>query len=376
MSLHFHFNRAKGTDSERKHEEKSDPKSFGKDDAKADSKPGGSNRGSTSKDDKNRSDDDSDDEDEGDAMGEMPVNAPAAPVLGRRRVSVSAESMDPAKLKNQRSLLLVVEKPIDVAERLLKVVGKSPLLRMLDEEQKDMIVSAFTGPILKDAGDRIIKQGDIGDEFYLLESGSVNVFLEKQGEESRKVHSYGSGDAFGELALMYNAPRAATCVASEDCKLWALDRNSFRVIVVAAAMQKRETYQGFLSKVPILTTLTEMEIMTLADSLIEEKYHDGDVICTQGEEGEYFYIIKQGTAACFQVDAGGEDKKVATLTAGMYFGEISLLTTKPRQATVKAVGVLNVLALDRYTFTRVLGNLDEIMKRNMEEYNKYAASRL
>ena len=119
-----------------------------------------------------------------------------------------------------------------------------------------------------------------------------------------------------------------------------------------------------------------MEIMTLADSLIEEKYHDGDVICTQGEEGEYFYIIKQGTAACFQVDAAGEDKKVATLTAGMYFGEISLLTTKPRQATVKAVGTLNVLALDRYTFTRVLGNLDEIMKRNMEEYNKYAASRL
>lgn len=307
-------------------------------------------------------------------MGEMPVNAPAAPVLGRRRVSVSAESMDPAKLKSQRSLLLVVEKPIDVAERLLKVVGKSPLLRMLDEEQKDMIVSAFTGPILKDAGDRIIKQGDIGDEFYLLESGSVNVFLEKHGEEARKVHSYGSGDAFGELALMYNAPRAATCVASEDCKLWALDRNSFRVIVVAAAMQKRETYQGFLSKVPILTTLTEMEVMTLADSLIEEKYHDGDVICTQGEEGEYFYIIKQGTAACFQKDASGEDKKVATLTAGMYFGEISLLTTKPRQATVKAVGVLNVLALDRYTFTRVLGNLDEIMKRNMEEYNKYAAS--
>ena len=76
------------------------------------------------------------------------------------------------------------------------------------------------------------------------------------------------------------------------------------------------------------------------------------------------------------MDAAGEDKKVATLTAGMYFGEISLLTTKPRQATVKAVGTLNVLALDRYTFTRVLGNLDEIMKRNMEEYNKYAASRL
>ena len=51
-----------------------------------------------------------------------------------------------------------------------------------------------------------------------------------------------------------------------------------------------------------------------------------------------------------------------------------LLTKKPRQATVKASGTLKVLALERATFTRVFGNLDEMMKRNMEEYNKYAAS--
>ena len=57
----------------------------------------------------------------------------------------------------------------------------------------------------------------------------------------------------------------------------------------------------------------------------------------------------------------------------MYFGEIALLTSKPRQATVKASGNLRVLAIDRATFTRVMGPLDEIMKRNMEEYNKYAA---
>lgn len=79
---------------------------------------------------------------------------------------------------------------------------------------------------------------------------------------------------------------------------------------------------------------------------------------------------------CYQVDAEGENKVVATLTTGNYFGEIALLTTKPRQATVKASGSLNVLALHRSTFTRVFGNLDEMMKRNMEEYNKYAASEL
>lgn len=116
--------------------------------------------------------------------------------------------------------------------------------------------------------------------------------------------------------------------------------------------------------------------MTLADSLTEEKYEDNDIICTQGDEGEYFYIIKDGTAVCSQLDDEKDDKTVATLTNGDYFGEIALLTSKLRQATVKASGQLNVLAIDRYTFTRVLGNLDEIMMRNMKEYNKYAAASL
>ena len=119
---------------------------------------------------------------------------------------------------------------------------------------------------------------------------------------------------------MYNTPRAATCIAQGNCKLWALDRNSFRVIVVAAAMQKRETYSGFLSRVPILQTLTEMEVMTLADALQDEEYKDGDSVCCQGDYGDYFYIIKDGTAVCSQVDEEGNDRVVATLTAGNYFG--------------------------------------------------------
>jgi cAMP-dependent protein kinase regulator len=171
---------------------------------------------------------------------------------------------------------------------------------------------------------------------------------------------------------MYNAPRAATCRVATDAVLWVLDRISFKVIVVAAAMQKRETYKTFLSQVPILESLTEMEILTLADSLAEEKYEDGVTICTQGEEGNYFYIIKEGAAVCSQTDASGNDKVVANLSGGNYFGEIALLFSKPRQATVRAKGQLKVLAIDRATFTRVFGSMENIMKRNMEQYIKYA----
>ena len=47
---------------------------------------------------------------------------------------------------------------------------------------------------------------------------------------------YEPGEAFGELALLYNAPRAASIKAKTDCLLWALDRNTFNHIVKDASM--------------------------------------------------------------------------------------------------------------------------------------------
>lgn len=322
-----------------------------------------------SSDKKSAADSDSEEDDE-DEMGEMEEFVPRAKPVGRR-VSVSAESMDPNKLKEQKANLVVIEKSPEVVATLLQVVSKSPLLRTLDEEQRDQMVKAFSGPLMKEDGEDIIVEGDIGDVFYLIEEGSVDVYVNKV--PNTVVHTYTSGDSFGELAIMYNAPRAATCRSKGTTKLWALDRVSFKVIVVAAAMQKREKFVGFLKQVPILESLTEMELMTMADSMAEEKYNSGDVICTQGEAGNYFYIVHEGTAICKQKDGAGEDKVVAELTSGNYFGEIALLTEKPRQATVLADGALKVLALDKATFTRVMGPMDDIMKRNMSSYNKHTA---
>ena len=319
--------------------------------------------------------DDDSEEDEEDDVADIPVVAVSKAKPKDRRISVSAESMDPEKLKSQISQVKNIPKSPSVEATLLQVVGKSPLLKTLDKDQKETIVKAFSGPLIKEHGVDVILQGDIGDTFYLLEEGSVDVYIKKKGSNDEvKVHSYKPGDAFGELAIMYNAPRAATCRVNGTAKLWVLDRVAFKVIVVAAAMQKREKYKNFLTQVPILETLNEMEVMTLADSLAEETYEDGQTICKQGEPGDTFYIVKDGIALCFQTDEDTkEELLVATLSRGQHFGEIALLTSKPRQATVRAKGLLKTLAIDRATFTRVFGSMDEIMKRNMEMYNKYAA---
>ena len=65
--------------------------------------------------------------------------------------------------------------------------------------------------------------------------------------------NFEAGDAFGELALLYNAPWAATvvCDANNSILYW-LDRDTFNAIVKDAASKKREKFENFLSSVKIL----------------------------------------------------------------------------------------------------------------------------
>jgi len=55
---------------------------------------------------------------------------------------------------------------------------------------------------MKPPGEDVITQGDIGDVFYLLEEGEVDVYVKKGDSDEMKVHTYKPGDAFGELAIM------------------------------------------------------------------------------------------------------------------------------------------------------------------------------
>ena len=86
------------------------------------------------------------------------------------------------------------------------------------------------------------------------------------------------GEAFGELALLYNAPRAATITAKGDCHLWVLDRNTFNYYVKDAAQRKRDKYEEFLKSVPILSQMDHYERAKLCDAIKEERFNPGDYI--------------------------------------------------------------------------------------------------
>lgn len=84
------------------------------------------------------------------------------------------------------------------------------------------------------------------------------------------VTTIGEGGSFGELALIYGTPRAATVKAKTDVKLWGIDRDSYRRILMGSTIRKRKMYEEFLSRVSILENLDKWERLTV--SLLFEYY--------------------------------------------------------------------------------------------------------
>lgn len=183
---------------------------------------------------------------------------------------------------------------------------------------------------------------------------------------SRFLKEYGSGDVFGELALLYNAPRAATIKAESDGLLWVLDRNTFNHIVKDASQKKRQKYEDFLQTVPILQNMDHYERSKLADAVKDIKFSQGDVIIKQGAAGDAFYILVDGFAKATK--SNNPEQAVMSYKAGDYFGELALLRDEPRAANVIAETACKCISLERSSFKRLLGPLDKILLRNISNY--------
>lgn len=270
-----------------------------------------------------------------------------------RRTSVSGETLQPSHFDDWTPENYK-EKTEAQLKRLEKSIGKNFLFNRLDPDSKKLVINCLEEKHVK-ANDIIIKQGDEGDYFYIVEDGNVEFYV-----NDVRVSTSGSGSSFGELALMYNNPRAATVVATTDCILWTLDRLTFRKILLGSSFKKRVLYDDLLKSIPVLQKLTTYERSKLADALDTQYFNPNEIIIREGDRGENFYLIEYGEVQVIKEGKG----VVATLGKGDYFGELALLKDVPRQATIKTTKRTKVATLGKSGFQRLLGPVVEVLKLN------------
>lgn len=243
------------------------------------------------------------------------------------------------------------------------------IFRALDQEQMQDVLDAMFETVVN-PGDFVIRQGDDGDNFYVIDSGKYDVSVIVKGEH-QKVHTFEDRGSFGELALLYNMPRSASVMAMSRGSLWAMDRNSFRRIVLKSAFKKRKLYEELLENVPILKSLEQYERSNLADALMSKIFKKGDCIIRQGKEADGMFFLEKGVIRVTIIDPDGMEEELGIHSNGKYFGELALIENQPRSANVYAMETVTVAFLERESFERLLGPCLDIMKRNSELYKQY-----
>ncbi len=207
-------------------------------------------------------------------------------------------------------------------------------------------------------GATIVRQGERGDEFFVIAQGEAVVVVRDAGEDAM-VERKAAGDFFGERALLGRGIRQATVKAVTPMRLLVFDQRVFWTELggvvawesqVRAALQERER----LRSVPLLSDATPRQLDLLAVKLAVQPFQQGESLMRQGDRGDAFYIVREG-----QVDVmarqNGRSRRLSVLGPGEYFGEIALLRDQPRMATVRGKTDGSVWRLERQDFRDLLG---------------------
>lgn len=220
-------------------------------------------------------------------------------------------------------------------------------------------------------GEFIVTEGTTGDSFYMLADGVVEVSRKLGGQPTVLAHLH-AGAVFGEMALVSNAPRAATVRAQGDVDLLELKRadlehHAGELDSVKKAL-KRFTRGRFLANLaatsPLFSGLPKPDRRALMAKFQPRNTYAHDVLIEEAEPGRGLFLALRGEYSVSALQAG-VSTELACLRGGDLFGEISLLREEPTVATVTVVTPGEVLFLPKEEFAGMLERYPDV-QRNLE----------
>nr|MBN1230077.1 cyclic nucleotide-binding domain-containing protein [Anaerolineae bacterium] len=237
------------------------------------------------------------------------------------------------------------------------LLQRAPIFAALSGEEIDHLASRLQVDKFS-AGHTIIREGERGDRFYIITSGSVEVSRRNSRGISEIINHLGRGDYFGQIALLNDSPRTATCRATVPTEALSLSRAEFNKLVrvcfdLQGKIEKSIARMNLLRQIPLFSEMDSQQLQLISTHLSEERAEAGITIIRQGDDGQTFYVIESGRVQVSVSTESGEHV-VNELGAGQFVGEMALLLQMPRAATVRALEPTNLLVLHKTDFDRLV----------------------
>jgi CRP-like cAMP-binding protein len=239
--------------------------------------------------------------------------------------------------------------------RLVRLLHRVRVLRSLDMASLEDVAARVVRTQVA-SGTEIMRQGDLGDLFYVIETGEVEVLV-----GGYPVARLERGAGFGERALLRDSPRSATVRALGDVELWQLDRDDFLTAITGQRPDEADepvhaphAYTPDVMGRPLAEVLGDLSQLTglgrerledLAATTTREEWEPGAAVILEGDGADALYVVLAGRA---QVTVAGE--ATAELHPGDAFGEIAVLHGTKRTATVSAMQPLTTCRIPAEPF--------------------------
>jgi cAMP-dependent protein kinase regulator len=245
---------------------------------------------------------------------------------------------------------------------ILKALSQNFVFSGVAPETLSSLVLAFE-KYEASAGDTLIQQGDQGDYFYILYAGKCNFQV-----NGSTVGEAIAGDSFGELALLYTCPRAATVQALTDVTVFRVDQKSFRYLLRQETEDSEKEKLELIAKVPFLADLHPTDLQKLADVMTPRSFPKGQKKCVcPGGQAEFFFVLLSGRIRVTNITVGGAAYEDIVLEAGSFGGEQIILMNAERYFDAEAETDVLVFVIDRATFQKVMGSHAEMVIRSTDK---------
>ncbi|MCI0473239.1 MAG: cyclic nucleotide-binding domain-containing protein, partial [Ignavibacteria bacterium] len=207
---------------------------------------------------------------------------------------------------------------------------------------------------------RVIWQNERGDGFYVIYRGKAAVYREEDSGIKTFLAILSEKDSFGEIALIKEIARTATVEALTPLVCLVLHKEHFKQFIESQHIENKERItqliqvNTFLKSLPFFEDIPAEVMNRVILESTEREYQPQELAIKQGEPGEEFYIIRQGSVEVWKDYTTPSAQKLAALKSGDYFGEIALFEDTPRTSSVIVTEPSRILVVPKQTFFKIL----------------------